>query len=184
MVNFQRKNVGEFNDLSSIDPYTRSMEAGLSPEEALHFVNLRSRDNARTPFPWNAERYGGFSSVKPWLGMTEEYPALNAAAQRGDPDSVWGFYKDLIAFRQNGPYQECLMDGDIRPLKSTDNVIAYQRMGNGTVLACYFNLSGAAVEEPLTGQSAGLVWHTQKRPDIQNDTLTLSPWQSAIIKMK
>lgn len=184
MVNFRRKGMDEFNDLSSIDQYSRSVAEGFSPEEALHFVNLRSRDNARTPFPWNAEQYGGFSSVKPWLGMTEEYPAVNAAAQQGDPDSVWSFYKDLIAFRQNGPYRECLIYGDIQPLKSADNVIAYRRIGNGTVLDCYFNLSGDAAKEPLMGPSAEPVWHTQGQPDIQSNTLRLAPWQSVIIKVK
>ena len=85
MVNFERQDISEFNDLSSIDQYNRSILEGFTPEQAMKFVNLRSRDNARTPFPWNGERYGGFSAAKPWLGMTEEYPAINAAAQRERP---------------------------------------------------------------------------------------------------
>ena len=55
MVNFQRSSIDQFNDLSSIDQYQRAIEEGLSQEEALKAVNRRSRDNARTPFPWTGE---------------------------------------------------------------------------------------------------------------------------------
>jgi alpha-glucosidase len=184
MVNFERQDISEFNDLSSIDQYNRSILEGFTPEQAMKFVNLRSRDNARTPFPWNGERYGGFSAAKPWLGMTEEYPAINAAAQRNNPDSVWRFYKELIAFRQNGPYQDCLIYGDIEPLESADNVIAYRRSWNGTILNCYFNLGDTAVEETLPEGDSAPVWYTQKDVNIQGNTLKLAPWQSVIIKMK
>ena len=91
MVNFERENISEFNDLSSIDQYDRSILEGFTPEQALHFVNLRSRDNARTPFPWTGERYGGFSTAKPWLGMTQERPACNVSAQQLDRESVLVF---------------------------------------------------------------------------------------------
>ena len=67
MTNFERGSIDEFDDISSIDQYYRAIKEGFTPKEALSLVNLRSRDNARTPFPWNDSMYGGFSSVKPWL---------------------------------------------------------------------------------------------------------------------
>ena len=184
MVNFERQNVSEFNDLSSIDQYDRSILEGFTPEQALRFVNLRSRDNARTPFPWNGERYGGFSTAKPWLGLAQEHPVCNAAAQQMDQESVLAFYKSLIAFRQSGPYQDCMIYGDIEPLESTDNVIAYRRSWNGTILDCYFNLGGTAVEELLSAGEITPVWHTQKQADTQGNTLRLAPWQSVMIRVK
>ena len=101
-----------------------------------------------------------------------------------DRESVLVFYKSLIAFRQRGPYQDCLIYGDIEPLESTDNVIAYRRSLDGTVLDCYFNLSGAAVEESLSPGEITTVWHTQKQADTQDNTLKLAPWQSVIVKVK
>ena len=88
MVNFERTSPAQFNDISSIDQYHRALQEGLSEAEALHIVNLRSRDNARTPFPWNGEQYGGFSEAKPWLEMTQEHPRINAQEQAGRPGSV------------------------------------------------------------------------------------------------
>ena len=93
MVNFERTSMEQFNDLSSIDQYQRSLEEGLSKEEALRIVNLRSRDNARTPFPWNAEKYGGFTDGTPWLSMTEEYPRINAERRKGKRAAFMNFTK-------------------------------------------------------------------------------------------
>ena len=61
--------------LALINTY-RAIKEGFTPKEALSLVNLRSRDNARTPFPWNDSMYGGFSSVKPWLGMVDNYKEI------------------------------------------------------------------------------------------------------------
>ena len=66
----------------------------------------------------------------------------------------------------------------------TDNVIAYRRIWEETILDCYFNLSGTAVEESLSMTEIHPVWHTRKQTDIQNNTLRLDPWQSVIIKVK
>ena len=57
--------------------------------------------------------------------MTQEYPAVNAAAQQEDPDSILNFYKNMIVFRQKGVYRDYLIYGDIEPLDSSKNVIAY-----------------------------------------------------------
>ena len=182
MTNCKRTDISEFNDLSSLDQYDRSILEGFSPEQALYFVNLRSRDNARTPFPWNQEQYGGFSTVKPWLGMTQEYPIVNVAAQQDDSGSILNFYKTMIAFRQKGVYQDCLIYGDIEPLDSSKNVIAYRRSINDTILDCWFNLGNTVTEERLPQPDVIQVWHTQERVDIQDGTLKLAPWQSVILK--
>ena len=140
MVNFERMSIDEFDDLSSIDQYQRSLDEGFMPKEALRFVNLRSRDNARTPFPWSHERFGGFSDVQPWLAMTEEWPKVNARSQEDDSESVLNFYRRAIAFRRSGPFSHCLVDGDISAVPSTADVIAYLRRYERDELYCWFNL--------------------------------------------
>lgn len=65
MDNFVRYSIDEFNDVSSIDNYYRSIEEGYSAQEALNFVNLRSRDNSRTPFQWDTTKNYGFSDNSP-----------------------------------------------------------------------------------------------------------------------
>ena len=184
MVNFKRDSIGQFNDLSSIDQYNRSMEEGLSKEEALEIVNLRSRDNGRTPFPWNQERYGGFSQHTPWLMMGEEYPRINAADQVGREGSIYEFYKEMIAFRQEGPCRDTLIYGEIAPLASSENVIAYRRFTDTETIYCWFHFGKEAVKETLPQDHMQTVWSSQKEVYITENQLVLQPYQAILMRGK
>lgn len=181
MVNFERTAIDEFDDLSSIDQYQRSLDEGFSREEALEFVNLRSRDNARTPFPWTGERYGGFSDARPWIGMTEEWPRRNAEAQEGDPESVLNFYRKAIRFRREGAFSDCLVDGTLVPLASSEDVIAYLRTHTGRNLYCWFNLGPNEASETLPEDGLQPVWFTDEQPAIEGGALQLRPWQTVLM---
>lgn len=184
MVNFQRHHIEEFNDISSIDQYYRAMQEGCSKEEALHYINLRSRDNSRTPFPWNATQYGGFSEHTPWLSMSEEYPTINAEEQMQDEDSVLSFYKEILHFRQNSKYRECLIYGDIAFLESDEDIIAYERKTEKDCLQCFFNFSDQGKEETLLHASCKVVFQTQDEVEIKDQVLKLKPFQTVILKVE
>ena len=182
MTNFERKSIDEFNDISSIDQYYRSIQEGLSEEEALKVINLRSRDNSRTPFPWNSSEYGGFSKVKPWLGMIENYKEINAEAQVGQDDSIYEFYKKMIDFRQNSIYSECLISGNITAIDTeNDEVIAYTRKDGNETIYCYFNFSQNKVFEPLNIKSKKVIFNNLKEVDISEDGIILKPNQALLI---
>lgn len=182
MTNFERKSIDEFNDISSIDQYYRSIQEGLSEEEALKVINLRSRDNSRTPFPWNSSEYGGFSKVKPWLGMIENYKEINAEAQVGQDDSIYEFYKKMIDFRQNSIYSECLIYGNITAIDTeNDEVIAYTRKDGNETIYCYFNFSQNKVFEPLNIKSKKVIFNNLKEVDISEDGIILKPNQALLI---
>ena len=184
MVNFERTSMDQFNDLSSIDQYQRSLEEGLSEAEALRIVNLRSRDNARTPFPWNSEKYGGFTEGTPWLDMTEEYPQINAEEQKGKEGSIYEFYKEMIAFRQHGPYSRILIEGNIEPVNSGEDVIAYRRFTEEETIYCLFNFSGEVRTEILPKAGMIPIWGNLERTEMVGNTIKLQPYQAVLIKEK
>lgn len=182
MTNFERTSIEEFNDISSIDQYHRSIEEGFSKEEALKIVNLRSRDNSRTPFPWNSSEYGGFSSKKPWLGMIENYKEINAEAQVGQKGSIYEFYKDIINFRQNSVYSDCLIYGDIAPIDTkNDDLIAYTRHNNNETIYCYFNFSKKGVFEPLDMKDKKVIFNNLKDYEINEEGIVLKPHQALLV---
>lgn len=182
MHNFQREKIDQFNDLSSIDQYYRSLEEGFDQKEALNFVNLRSRDNSRTPFPWTKEKYGGFSTHKPWIGMTEEYPSVNAEEQIGKEGSIYEFYKEMITFRQSGPYKDCLIYGKICPVESSENVIAYKRYTEDETIYCWFNFGNEESVEELEPKNLKQIWSNGKTAQIENHKLRLQPFQALLLK--
>lgn len=184
MVNFQRKGIEEFNDISSIDQYYRAIDEGLTERESLRAINLRSRDNTRTPFPWNGQKYGGFSTEKPWLKMTEEHPKVNAVDQVGREGSIYQFYKEMINFRQNSEYKNCLVFGNIEPMESSENVIAYRRYTEDESIECWFNLGVEEVTEKLKDSNVEVIWGNMKQVELKQDHLTLKPFQTVLLKEK
>ena len=184
MVNFQRKGIEEFNDISSIDQYYRAIDEGLTERESLRAINLRSRDNTRTPFPWNGQKYGGFSTEKPWLKMTEEHPKVNAVDQVGREGSIYQFYKEMINFRQNSEYKNCLVFGNIEPMESSENVIAYRRYTEDESIECWFNLGAEEVTEELKDSNVEVIWGNMKQVELKQDHLTLKPFQTVLLKEK
>lgn len=180
MVNFQRKSIEEFNDLSSIDQYYRSIQEGFSEAEALEFINLRSRDNVRTPFPWDGSQYGGFSQAQPWLGMTESFPVVNAGAQMGDSQSVLEFYKEMIDFRQNSTHSDCLIYGDLIPLETSDQVIGYVRKTEREMIYCYYNLGNQCAMEQLPDKETQVIFNNLDEVLAKDTKLTLKPYQAVL----
>lgn len=179
MRNFVREGIEEFDDISSIDQYYRAMDEGCTKEEALHYINLRSRDNARTPFPWTNGENAGFSTSKPWLKVTGDQEQVNAQDQIRDKESIYHFYRHLINLRQKSPYSECLIYGEIQPIETNcKEIIAYKRSYDGMEIDCYFNISSKAHTEVLVSDVKQVVLNTEETLDTAQDTVSLKPFQS------
>lgn len=184
MVNFRRSSVEQFDDLSSIDQYYRSIQEGYGEQKALEFVNLRSRDNARTPFPWDGSCYGGFSKVRPWLKMSGNEAKINAADQTGDEDSVLEFYRRMIAFRQKGAYRDCLIYGDIQPFKSPDDVIAYERKNESGRILCLFSFADEAREVAIPGIKGKIIFGNREREAGVEEKVLLGAYEALLINVE
>ncbi|MEG0365460.1 MAG: alpha-glucosidase [Coprobacillus sp.] len=180
MTNFKRTDIKEFNDLSSIDQYYRSMEEGFSKEEALEFINLRSRDNSRTPFPWNKDTYAGFSDKEPWLKLIDNYQEINAEDQVGNQASVFEFYKKMIRFRKDS---ECLIYGSITPLDTTSqDVIGYRRQEGKEIIDCYFNFTNSYIELDKN-EDYEVIFQNLDSIDIKNK-VCLKPFHAVLLKVR
>ena len=154
MDNFVRNDISEFDDIASKDQYQRSLGEGFSSEEALYFVNKRSRDNSRTPMQWGNSKNAGFSkdeNSKSWIKLTGSQAATNVADQINDKDSIFSHYKKMIDLRQNGKYSDCLTFGDFIsvPLEN-EKIIAYVRKYKNQKVLCISNFSELKQEVKLS----------------------------------
>lgn len=135
MENVPIASIDEVDDISARDEYRVALEAGLSPEEALKVVAKYSRDNARTPMQWTDGANAGFTTGTPWLKVNPNYLSINAAAQTEDADSLYSFYKKLIALRKDPVYKETIVYGALEPVwEERHNLMAYYRKGDRTLL--------------------------------------------------
>ena len=154
MDNFVRNDISEFDDIASKDQYQRALGEGFSSEEALYFVNKRSRDNSRTPMQWDNSKNAGFSkdeNSKSWIKLTGSQATTNVADQINDKDSIFSHYKKMIDLRQNGKYSDCLTLGDFIsvPLEN-EKIIAYVRKYKNQKVLCISNFSELKQEVKLS----------------------------------
>ena len=154
MDNFVRNDISEFDDIASKDQYQRALGEGFSSEEALYFVNKRSRDNSRTPMQWDNSKNAGFSkdeNSKLWIKLTGSQAATNVADQINDKNSIFSHYKKMIDLRQNGKYSDCLTFGDFIsvPLEN-EKFIAYVRKYKNQKVLCISNFSELKQEVKLS----------------------------------
>ena len=154
MDNFVRNDISEFDDIASKDQYQRALGEGFSSEEALYFVNKRSRDNSRTPMQWDNSKNAGFSkdeNSKSWIKLTGSQVTTNVADQINDKDSIFSHYKKMIDLRQNGKYSDCLTFGDFIsvPLEN-EKFIAYVRKYKNQKVLCISNFSELKQEVKLS----------------------------------
>lgn len=90
----------QFQDIEIKNAYKELVEGGiLSAETFLGYVNAVGRDNARFPMQWDETANAGFTTGTPWLGVNENYKKINAMSQINDENSVFSYYKQLIALR-------------------------------------------------------------------------------------
>ena len=92
-----------YRDLESLNLYEARKAAGYPEAEIMASLYARSRDNARTPMQWDASPHGGFTTGTPWLTENPNYREINATAALADPDSVFHYYRRLIALRKTYP---------------------------------------------------------------------------------
>ena len=135
MENIPFKSIDEADDISTLDEYKVALDAGLTPEAALKAVARRSRDNARTPMQWTGGENAGFTAGTPWLRVNPNYTSINVEDERKDTDSVFHFYRQLIALRKNPEYKETVVYGALEPfMEDRHNLMAYYRKGDKTLL--------------------------------------------------
>ncbi|HEU4821298.1 MAG TPA: alpha-amylase family glycosyl hydrolase [Qipengyuania sp.] len=97
------------------------------------------RDRSRTPMPWSAEPFAGFSSAETWLPLNPDWPARNVAAQEQDPHSMLSLYRTLLTLRR----RECALEsGSMTLLEAPDGVLAYERRDGDKRLVVLLNLTG------------------------------------------
>lgn len=183
MENVSFSSIDEVDDISSLDQYDVARKAGLSPDEALKAVSRFSRDNARTPMQWSDEANAGFTTGTPWLKVNPNYTAINAAAQLSDPDSVWNFYKKMIALRKNPSYKETIVYGALEPVwEDRHNLMAYYRKGDKTLLVVG-NYQWEEQSVTLPGVCRNVLLNNYPDIALENGTLRLYGYQVLILEL-
>ncbi len=104
MANAPFTAISDYRDIQALNFYAEAAARGGADLPALLLAMARmSRDQGRTPVQWDSSPGAGFTTGTPWLAINPDYVEVNAAAQVGDPGSVYEHYRQLIALRHTDP---------------------------------------------------------------------------------
>ena len=140
MANAPFAAIGDFRDIETLNYYAQAAARGDVDLAALLAAMLKmSRDQARTPVQWDASPHAGFTTGTPWIAVNPDYVEVNAAAEVGQPGSVFEHYRRLIELRHTDPV---ITDGDFELLLPDHPAIwAFLRRGPDTELLVAANFS-------------------------------------------
>ncbi|MBS7007651.1 alpha-glucosidase [Anaerostipes sp.] len=122
--NVWKDSIESFDDIESRGQYETALSDGCTKEEALCYVNLRSRDNARQMIDWE-----------------------EAGRQEDDKKSVLNFYRQMTALRKQEP---CLVRGRFIPRRDyAGDIVAYERNDGFTriLVLCSFSKKPHEIRE-------------------------------------
>ena len=112
MLNWKPENMDMYEDVQTRWQFEHANQ-NKDPKKLLKKLWRCSRDSARTPVQWSAEKNAGFTTGdNTWFYVNPNYTEINVAAQEADPDSLLHFYRKAIALRKslscvrNGKYTE------------------------------------------------------------------------------
>lgn len=178
MQNYPFQSLEEYDDIDALTKYQCALKCGVSKEDAMEFLRLRSRDNARTPMQWNAEKNGGFSEGEPWLKINPDYRFRNAEQQESDTKSVLHFYKNMIQLRRTSPYKDILRDGFFENIETAEaEDFRYRRVTKDGEVVILINYSKE--HRPWNWDFEGYELLLNNYASI--DELIMWPWQAVVL---
>lgn len=126
MKNVPFSSLKEYKDVETLGEIEKMKKAGENIKFIKEASYLKSRDNARTPLPWNGDDlYHGFSDVEPWIQNSPDDININIKDALLDENSVFYHYQKLIEIRKN---YDVVIEGKYKLISQSDSdVYAYMR---------------------------------------------------------
>ena len=160
MTNYPFSDIRDFRDVESINAYHEYTETlHVDSDKMISYLRNKSRDNARTPMQWDETDEAGFTTGVPWMPVNPNYKVINAAAQIGDEDSVYNYYRKLISLRKEHPI---IVNGDFELVGEDDaDVFVYLRHWKDQILwvACNFTDRMQKIVSPSSNHAEYRKWH-------------------------
>lgn len=180
MTNMSFGAISDYRDIEVLNHHREATtHLGHTDAEVLAALAPLNRDNARTPVQWDASRNAGFTTGAPWIAVNPNANTINAAAQVDDPDSVFSFYRKVIALRHADPV---VAYGDFTMLLPDDeHVYAFRRSLQDAEMLVLGNFSGTSqrcdLGEDSWADAEHVLGNYPPRPGLE-----LRPWEAKVFR--
>lgn len=168
--------IEQINDVEAVNTYKELVAKGRDKEKAFRRAKRGTRDNARTPMQWEDSENAGFTTGTPWLKITNDYRVYNVKDSMARSDSVFNFYKKMIALRKSTP---ALVYGSFERKPAKAPLFCYYREYEGEKYYVELNLGKKPMARPFAAGCYELIASTHGKPsDI------LKPFEGNLYKVK
>ncbi|MEY8878438.1 MAG: alpha-glucosidase [Leptothrix sp. (in: b-proteobacteria)] len=188
MTNVAFDSIADYQDIESVNMYrVATTERGEDPAQVLRAIHAKGRDNARTPMPWSAAPNAGFTTGTPWLKLNPNFLQVNAEQAIADPDSVFHYYRRLIALRRQHPI---IVNGRYDLLLAEHpQIYAYTRTlgAERLLVVCNFSADTPRFELPADIAHSGLeqlIGNFEPGLDDDLHALRLRPFEARVIRLR
>ncbi|MDR1734915.1 MAG: alpha-glucosidase [Oscillospiraceae bacterium] len=183
MVNTEFGSVDESKDVLTYNNWRMVQKVRLSEHNFLKIANRRSRDHARTPMQWTAEKNAGFTSGTPWFAVNKNYPEINATAALRDENSLWHWYQKLLAYRKNNPLVLFGTYLDLAPLDPHRYIYVREYANQKLLVMLAFGEKPLKMKLPEGFGNAKLLFSNYAAPETPEDTYTARPYECRVYQV-
>ena len=176
MTNVKYPSIEHYDDIETRNAWKEAEKENKDMGVFLKAIHIQSRDNARTPLQWDASKFAGFSTTKPWIDVNQNYNKINVELQQDDSDSILNYYREIIRIRKNNL---TLIYGDFLDLEpSNDQLYIYKRWDQQKTYFIVLNFSVDKVQWDINNfESMRLVISNYKK-SVYNKLL--DPWEARV----
>ena len=173
MTNGDFKSMDDFRDNETFKIDIIAKKLMFPKRIRFNMIKKTSRDNARQPMQWT--KTGGFSTSEPWIDMHENKSWINVEDAQNQKDSIYHYYKALIALRKSA---QTLIHGDFSPIYMKRNLFVYKRTLDHESYIIVANMSDKNKYIPLHLKGTVILSNYNRR---SLDNNYLEPYESIIL---
>ena len=184
MTNVELSRLNEFKDVLTFNNHNLFKKLGYNETRFVNHANKVSRETARSPVQWSAEKNAGFTTGTPWFNICSNYKEVNVEEAEKDPNSLLHFYRKLIKFKKEnkvaiyGKYKEYY--------PNSSSLYVYERvLSNEKILViCSFKENSVKFKAPagydLT--KGELIFNNYSDNKIVNNGFVTKPYEVRVYK--
>ncbi len=185
MTNVKFDSIDDYRDVETLNFYKLAKENGGDMDAFMNAVYTLGRDNVRTPMQWNDSENAGFTTGQPWINLNQNYPEVNVENAIADPNSIFYFYKKLLAFRKE---HSTFVYGNYKDLDpSHEKIYAYRRSDKNETFIVVLNFSSETVDFKLPEYYGELELCISNYGIIDGgdlENIKVMPWEGRIYRKK
>lgn len=179
MTNVDYSNISFYDDVETINAWKEAIDNKKNMKKFFEAIQKQSRDNARTPMQWDNKKNAGFSKVKPWIKVNDNYKKINVKNQEKDLDSILNYYKLLIKLRKENSTLVYGKYEDLGPMHT--KIFSYKRWDENDVFIIHLNFSNCSVK--INSNEIKDYKLVISNYTFAKKSYNLNPWEARIYKL-